>query len=184
VPAAPEAHAGVMTTSAATPQDLDVDGVCLRIASITCADAPALERFHEALSAATTHRRFFNVHPHLSPRELARFTDVDHLDREALVAFEGPEIVAVARLDRSSTRSGTAEVAFVAADRWQHRGLMTALFHCLVVRARALGIDVFVADTLASNAPMLALFRHAGLPCSSVFADGVVRVTLDLSTAS
>lgn len=50
-------------------------------------DAPWLNRFHERLSRETTRLRFFNLHPHLTPRELERFTHVDHRDREAIVAW-------------------------------------------------------------------------------------------------
>jgi GNAT superfamily N-acetyltransferase len=160
---------------------LVVDGVLLRIAPIGPADAPALDRFHEGLSGTTARRRFFNVHPHLSPGELEHFTHVDHVDRDALVAFDGDDIVAVARLERTTPGGGTGEAAFVVADRWQHRGLMTALLPRLVLRARQLGMSRLVADTLASNAPMLALLRHAGHPVTVLVADGVARVTLDVA---
>src|SRR5262249_17934604 len=81
--------------------------------------APALDRFHEGLSPATTRNRFFAVHPHLTEAELARFTTVDHVERDALVAIDGAgDVVAVARFDRLAPASPTAEVAFVVADRW------------------------------------------------------------------
>jgi RimJ/RimL family protein N-acetyltransferase len=142
--------------------------------------AAALERFHEGLSA-TTHNRFFGVHPHLSPAELARFTTVDHRDREAFVVLDGADIVAVARFDRLAPGADAAEVAFVVADAWQQHGLATDLLHRLVASARALGITRLVADTLASNRPMQAVFRHAGLPCTTALEQGVVHITIEVA---
>ena len=85
-------------------------------------DAASLLRFHHTLSPETTHLRFFAVHPELSEAELHRFTNVDHRDREAIVATVADEIVGVARFDRLEV-STDAEVAFVVADSWQGRGL-------------------------------------------------------------
>jgi RimJ/RimL family protein N-acetyltransferase len=143
--------------------------------------AAALERFHEGLSAATTRNRFFGVHPHLSAAELTRFTTVDHTDREAFVVLDGADIVAVARFDRLAPGADAAEVAFVVADAWQRHGLATDLLRRLVDRARALGITRLVADTLASNRPMQAVFHHAGLPCTTAFEHGVVHITIEVA---
>jgi RimJ/RimL family protein N-acetyltransferase len=142
-------------------------------------DDAALLRFHAGLSAETVYLRFFGVHPELSDSELARFTNVDHRDREAIVALVGSEIVGVARFDRCSERDA-AEVAFVVADGWQGRGVGTRLFHDLAARARRLGVRRFVAETLPHNRRMLAVFSHAGLPVSTTFANGVVNVSLVL----
>ena len=162
------------------PDALDANG--LRVVTMTPTLAPALNRFHEQLSAATITRRFFSVHPHLSPEELTRFTTVDHLDREALVALDdADEIVAVARFDRLSPGSSTAEVAFVVTDRWQHLGIGTALFARLAARSAELGVDTFIADTLATNRAMLAVFQHAGFPLRAQFDEGVVSVTIELA---
>ncbi len=89
------------------------------------------------------------------------------------------EIVAVARFDRVTSR--TAEVAFVVADAWQHRGIGAALFTGLAGRAQELGIDQLVADTLAGNRAMRAVFRHAGHAVDEQLASGVVTVTIELS---
>jgi len=144
--------------------------------------APALDRFHEGLTPATTRNRFFSLHPHLSPAELKRFTSVDHEDRDALVVLDADaEIVAVARFDRLGHGSTTAEVAFVVADRWQHHGVGGAVFALLAERAREVGLTRFVADTLASNQAMRAVFRNAGLAHKESLDRGVVRVTIELA---
>ena len=154
------------------------DGSSVAIVPICAGDAERLVRFHHDLSPITTYRRFFCVHPELSEREVERFTHVDHADREALVAVDGDEIVAVARLERLAG-ADRAEVAFVVADEWQGRGLGGLLFDRLAVRARQLGISTFEAETLPENQPMLAIFRHAGGKLR--MSDGVVTVTVDLT---
>jgi len=152
----------------------------LRVDPMTADSSEALVRFHEALTPSTVRNRFFRVHPHLSAAEVATFTQVDHHDREALVVWHGPEIVAIARFDRFGRDGTTAEVAFVVADSWQHQGIATSLLLRLIFRARELGVERFVADTLASNLPMRAVFRHAGYPHREEFEAGVVRVVLEL----
>jgi RimJ/RimL family protein N-acetyltransferase len=149
------------------------------IRPIEPSDAPALDRFHEALSDLTTRRRFFNVHPHLSAVELARFTTVDHVDREALVMAVADEIIAVGRLDREPG-TPTAEVAFVVSDAWQGRGAGTLLLVRLIDWARSIGVGRLVADTLSDNRPMIAVFHHSGLVTATQQDEGVLHLTLTL----
>jgi RimJ/RimL family protein N-acetyltransferase len=158
------------------------DGSIVDLLPMTPDEEARLLRFHARLSPGTTKRRFFSVHPELTPEELHRFTHVDHDRRDAIIAVAEGEIVAVARFDRLDSGSD-AEVAFVVVDDWQGRGLGTALFSRLAARARELGVSRFVAQTLPYNAPMLAVFRHAGLPITERFAGGVVDVVLELGSA-
>ena len=159
-----------------------LDRLGAQVAPISPALAPALVRFHESLSPATTRNRFFAVHPHLSIDEVTRFTTVDHLEREALVALDGDgEIIAVARFDVLPGPARAAEVAFVVADTWQHRGVGSALFARLAARAREVGVRQLVAETLPGNRAMRTVFLHAGLPCVERVADGVVTVSLQLA---
>jgi RimJ/RimL family protein N-acetyltransferase len=156
-----------------------LDGRTVRIRPISPEDVDALVLFHEGLTNETTRMRFFVMHPHLTPAELERFTHVDHHDREALVALNGSDIIAVARFDRLP-KSDDAEVAFVAADGWQGNGVGTLLLEHLARRARTEGVTRFVADTLGDNHRMLRVFRRSGLMVGSETHAGVVHVTLDL----
>lgn len=157
------------------------DGTTIGVRPIHRADADRLLRFHHTLSPETTRWRFFTFHPELSTDELHRFTNVDHRNREALVAIVDDEIVGVARWDRLDDRR--AEVAFVIADAWQGRGLGGALFGALAVHARRAGVDHFVAETLGDNQRMLEVFRRGGVPLRTRFADGVVHADMDLTAA-
>ena len=153
----------------------------LRILPMSPDMAMALAEFHERLSPDTIRNRFFTAHPHLSTDELARFTTVDHDDRDALVVLDAQRIVAVGRLDRLTPGSLTAEVAFVVDDAWQHCGVGAMLLRLLVERARQLGITRLEADTLATNTAMQAVFRHAGLPLTTGLDHGVVHVTIEVA---
>jgi GNAT superfamily N-acetyltransferase len=168
-----------MSEGAVIVDRADLDG--LRVVPMQPAMAAALDEFHERLSADTIRNRFFTAHPHLSAAELARFTTVDHRDRDAFVVLDGTRIVAVARLDRLGKDHPEAEVAFVVADEWQHHGLGARLLQVLIERATQLGITRLVADTLASNRAMLGVFHHAGLPVTASWEAGVVHVTIEVA---
>jgi GNAT superfamily N-acetyltransferase len=142
-------------------------------------DGGRLMRFHRRLSAETTRLRFFTFHPELSADELYRFTHVDHHDREAVVAVQGDEIIAVGRYDHDPG-SADAEVAFVVEDAWQGTGVGRRLFDELALRARSEGIERLTAQTLAENRRMLMLFHHCGYPVRHRFDDGVIDVEIDL----
>ena len=159
------------------------DGTVVQVRPIESTDADRLVRFHESLSLETTRLRFFSYHPHLSEREVARFTNVDHHDREALVALTGDDLLGVARYDRlEPTRD--AEVAFVVSDRWQGSGVGSLLLEHLAARARAEGLERFVAETLTENRRMLEVFAASGLVATRSWEHGVAHLVmnLDLST--
>jgi len=156
-----------------------LDGRSVSIRSITPEDGASLVRFHNGLTDETTRRRFFVVRRTLSAAEVTRFTNVDHVDREALVALNGADIVAVGRYDLLAD-SLDAEIAFVVADDWQGEGIATYLLKQLARRARAVGITRFVADTLSENYGMRDVFIRSGLPASSKAEADVVRVVLNL----
>jgi RimJ/RimL family protein N-acetyltransferase len=155
------------------------DGTEVTVRPMDPSDADALDRFHEALSPESQRLRFFVSHPHLTSKELRRFTTVDHDDREALVVVAGPDILGVARYDRLPDPT-VAEVAFVTSDDHQGSGIATMLFHQLATAARAAGIERFVAEVLPENHKMLGLFAATGLVAGRRFNDGAVDVTMTL----
>ncbi len=143
-------------------------------------DASRLDNLHERLSRETRYLRFFSPMPHLSPDMLSRFVTVDYVDRMALVATLGPEIVGVARYDVVDDRHTEAEVAFTVDDSHQGRGIGTVLLEHLAAVAADRGITRFVADTLPNNTRMLNVFRSAGFGDERRYADGVVRVSFPI----
>jgi len=151
--------------------------------AIQPSDAIALQEFHETLSDATIHHRFFHYMPHLSDRMAHRFTNVDGRNRQALVALDPANtnrIIAVTRIDRNPGTT-EAEYAAVVTDAWQGRGLGKQLSRELIDRAMASGIETLTAEVLPENRHMLHLFRDLGFPVSITFEDGVAHVRIDLT---
>ena len=106
-------------------------------------------------------------------------TGVDYVDRMALVALRGEELIGVARYDRWRHRS-EAEVAFFVDDANHGRGLATVLLEHLAARAREVGLAGFTASVLPENRKMIGVFTQAGFETATRFADGVVEVRLGL----
>jgi acyl-CoA synthetase (NDP forming)/GNAT superfamily N-acetyltransferase len=157
------------------------DGGTAHLRPITPADADALQRFHMAQSPESIYLRFFAPYPRLSDTDLHRFTNVDHVDRVALIATIGDDIIAVGRYDRIGARQdGTAEVAFNVSDRHQGRGLGSVLLEHLAAAARENGVHRFVAEVLPQNRRMLGVFRDAGYEVRHAFEDGVVSLSFDI----
>ncbi|GAA1744009.1 GNAT family N-acetyltransferase [Nonomuraea bangladeshensis] len=155
------------------------DGGTAHVRPIRPADADRLRSFYSRLSDESIYFRFFGPRPRLSDRDVERFTNVDYVDRVALIATIGTEMVAVIRYDK--TGPGEAEVAFLVEDAHQGRGVASVLLEHLAATAREQGIETFVADVLPANMRMMGVLRQAGYTAQSRFADGVVRMTLDLT---
>lgn len=75
--------------------------------------------------------------PHLSDRDVARFTQVDHVNRVAFVLTLSGQMIAVGRYD--VVRPGEAEVAFLVEDRHQGRGIAQLLLEHLAQAGRSGG---------------------------------------------
>ena len=155
------------------------DGGTVHLRPIRPDDGDRLRAFHSRLSEQTVYNRFFAYRPVLSDADVARFTQVDHADRAAIVATLHGQIVGVVRYDRLP---GTAEgeVAFVVEDAHQGRGLGPVLLEHLAAAARERGIERFTADTLPTNRAMLGVFRTAGYQVQRVLADGYVELSFSI----
>ncbi len=158
------------------------DGGTAHVRPIRPDDADALQAFHLGQSQRSTYFRFFAPLQRLPEIELARFTQVDHRGRVALVAItdsgDTERIIAVARYDR--TAATTAEVAFNVADSHHGRGLGSVLLEHLAAAARERGIHRFTAEVLPQNGRMLAVFREAGYVVQQRLDDGLVWVSFDV----
>jgi GNAT superfamily N-acetyltransferase len=170
------------------PEELRTDfqvatGAVLRLRPIRCDDAAKLVAFHTHLSFDSIYRRYFSLHPVLSTTEVKHFTQVDYVNRLALVVEDGDELVAVGRYDRYPEGT-TAEVAFVVRDDYQHLGLGHRLLDALAAAAWERGITDFSAETLSSNRAMMSVFRHSGFPVTSTseYNEISVRFPIDPET--
>jgi len=158
------------------------DGSEVEIRPITPDDKAGLTAGFERLSELSRYRRFLSPTSHLSARQLAYLTDVDHHDHEALVAIDpsSRDGLAVARYVRSAQNPGEAEFAVAVADDWQRRGLGTALLRQLAARARAEGITRFTGFVLEDNQPMRGLLQSLGEVQQRDTQDGTLEVWLDI----
>ena len=176
-----------MTDTAALPDtyptrwEADVvlrDGSVAHVRPIMPADADALRRFHARQSAESIYLRFFAPLKTLSDKDVARFTEVDHDWRVALVATLRGEIIGVARYDRLD--STTAEVAFHISDAQQGKGVGSVLLEHLAAIGQERGVAKFVADVLPQNRKMIQVFTEAGYDVNYHFEDGVIAVALQI----
>jgi GNAT superfamily N-acetyltransferase len=154
------------------------DGVSL--APLEPGDAEPLRRFWSRLSPETRYRRFMIPLASLEAAHLERLLDVDHSDREAMVALVEGEIVGVARYARRAPRPDAAELAVVVADAWQRRGVATRLLSALAHRARRAGIVCFEVMTLADNPAALGLLHRLRPAARLAFSQGVLTGTVSI----
>ncbi|MDZ5443190.1 GNAT family N-acetyltransferase [Micromonospora sp. 4G57] len=165
-------------------QPVDVllsDGTTVQLRQIRPDDAPAIVAMHARFSERTRYLRYFSPYPRIPERDLQRFVNVDHRDREAFVVLAGGRIVAVGRYERLGPGSPEAEVAFVVEDAYQGRGIGSVLLEHLADAARRFGIGHFVAEVLPANGAMLRVFSDFGYQVQRQFADGVVHLSFPIA---
>jgi nucleotide-binding universal stress UspA family protein/RimJ/RimL family protein N-acetyltransferase len=136
----------------------------------------------ERLSPESRYRRFFRSMEHMSERDLAYLTEIDHHDHEAIIAFDprsDDAAIGVARYVRSREDRKRAEAAVVVADDWQGRGLGKQLLERLSRRATEEGIERFTALVQADNHRAVDLLASLG-PTSRSFSEGLVELDIEL----
>jgi acyl-CoA synthetase (NDP forming)/GNAT superfamily N-acetyltransferase len=160
------------------------DGSTVHVRQITPDDADRIVALHARFSDRTRYLRYFSPYPRIPARDLVRFVNVDHRDREALVIAIGDDLVAVGRYERLGPAAADAEVAFVVEDAHQGRGIGSLLLEHLAEAAKAVGITRFVAEVLPENRTMLRVLYDAGFQMSREYADGVVHLTFPIAATS
>ncbi|MEV4661364.1 GNAT family N-acetyltransferase [Micromonospora echinofusca] len=165
-------------------QPVDVllsDGTTVQLRPIRPSDGPGVVAMHSRFSERTRYLRYFSPYPRIPERDLQRFVNVDHRDREAFVVLVGERIVAVGRYERLGPQAPEAEVAFVVEDAYQGRGIGSVLLEHLADAARRNDIASFVAEVLPANGAMLRVFSDFGYQVQRQFADGVVHLTFPIA---
>jgi acetyltransferase len=164
------------------------DGERLLVRPIRPEDARMELAFVEGLSDQTRYLRFFSSKQTLSPKMLARLTQVDYDNELALVAVRSAvpqdEIIAVARYVPMPD-GRTCEFAITIADRWHGKGLGTLLMRRLVAAARDSGYTTMFGQILAVNEKMLRLARNLGFAIGADPEDrSIVEARLPLTAAT
>jgi RimJ/RimL family protein N-acetyltransferase len=140
------------------------DGTTVVVRPLEASDRGALDAAVARLSPTTRLLRFAGPKPRLSKADLDRLLDLDHHDREALVAVDPRtgEGVAVARYAAVPGEPGTAELAVTVADDWQGRGLGGALTRMVIDRAGEEGFARVHALTMGENLRAQRMLRGHG----------------------
>jgi GNAT superfamily N-acetyltransferase len=146
------------------------DGTAVVIRPLRASDREAYLDTFERVGDESRYRRFFGAKPRLSPAEVRFFTEIDHHDHEALVAFDAlsGRGLGVARFIRDHRDPRTADTAITVVDAAQGHGLGRALLERLAERARQEGVERFSADVLEDNRRMVSMLVHRGAGGESV----------------
>lgn len=154
------------------------DGRTAHIRPIRPDDKDVFVEFYSRVSDQSKYYRFFSPMPRLSDRDVARFTNVDHVKRVAFVLTLQNRIIAVGRYDE--VKLGEAEVAFLVEDQHQGRGIGQLLLEHLAQAGRERGIDRFIAEVLPDNTRMIQTFRDAGYRVVSEYEEGVLQLEFSI----
>lgn len=140
------------------------NGIHLLLRPLGPDDRDELAALFARLSPESRFKRFLSPKRELTPRELAYFTDIDHLHHEAIAAVNEDDgsIAGVARYIAYADRPGVAEVSVEVADELQGVGIGTVAAIHVVRRARANGLILLTATTLWENQAAHALTRRLG----------------------
>lgn len=153
--------------------EIRLDGLSLVVRPVLPTDVAAISDLVAGLSERSAYFRFHSPVHLLSAAQLAGLVDIDHLERETLVALV-PGRKAMLRLvgigQYVATGPREVEMALVVADAWQRRGIGRALAERLLPAASDAGYDTVRASVLAENRAALALMRSLGFtaPAASV----------------
>ena len=157
------------------------DGGVVHLRPSGPADADQIRAMHSRMSSRTLYLRYFSVVSQVSDKQVAIFTDVDHVNSVGLVAVLGGQLIAAGTYHRNRTGDlDAAEVAFVVEDAQQRRGLGSILLEHLAAAAQERGIRRFTAEVLSENNQMVRVFIDAGYSVSREYDSGVVDLVFDI----
>ncbi len=201
----PYAHMAIMPYPAQLERQCTLrDGRPFVLRPIQAEDGERLQRFVRGLSERSRYMRFISALNELSPRMLARYTQIDY-DRElalaAVLEADAPGAPGVASGEPDGADTGrhsiigvvryllnpdrrSSEFAIAIADEFQRQGLGSTLMKAIIERARDRGLERIEGFVLATNAPMLQLMQALGFSIQSDRDDSSMkRVWLDLAPA-
>jgi GNAT superfamily N-acetyltransferase len=154
----------------------------ISVRSASPADRESLRKMFSRVSPGTIHLRFHVPYPEVPEWMLALMLDLDHPDKEFLLAVTDEEIVGHAMYVVLGD-SSEAEMAIIVEDGWQSRGSGKSLLSALAKRARLRGIDTFTAEVLLENRRMLGLAAAMFAGTRYTIRDGQYHVRMPLGTS-
>jgi GNAT superfamily N-acetyltransferase len=157
----------------------DARTVLIRVA--TPDDKEKLRRMFSRLSSESIYRRFHLGYSRVPEQMLDLMLDVDHYDKEALVALAEEEIVGHAMYVKLAN-SGDAEVAFVVEDGWQSKGVGKLLLSQIAEKGRFRGVETFTGQVLAENRRVLGLLNAVFAEVGHVISHSLYNFRAPLQT--
>ena len=163
------------------------DGNSVTIRPIRPEDEPLMIRFHQELSERSVYLRYFQplkLTQRVAHERLSRICFIDY-DREMVLVAERPnekgepEILAVGRLSQLHGLN-EGELAAVAIDAAQHKGLGTELYRRLIEVARKEKLGKLISNMLPENREMRGLCMRLGFKMFSSLEDNMIRAELTL----
>ncbi len=141
------------------------DGKKLTLRHIAPGDAVKEQAFIRKLSSESRYLRFHGTIKELDKKDLAKFTNPDPLNAEALIILYKGEIneeeVGVARFVIDPDIM-SCEFAIVVADEWQKHGLGSKLMKALIRHAQSRGIKRIHGSVLENNSGMRQFVKGLG----------------------
>lgn len=160
------------------------DGSKVKIRYIDLDDPLSLLEMYNSLSQDTIYNRFFIFRDKLTIEEAEKMVAISKRDEVALVGVvdreNNPAIIADARI---YVEGNTGEIGIVVQDRWQNKGLGTALVSELIREGEKRGLKRLKIYCLPDNRIMIHVGEKLGFKYS-MSELGVVRMILDLTSAN
>jgi len=156
-------------------------------------DAQALQDFIRGLSDRSRYMRFVSMMRELTPRMIARYTQIDyHRELALVVTTSEPDpanrgrkkdvVIGLAHYLRNPDGRG-AEYALVVGDDWQRLGLGGRLMRKLILAAKEQGLEYIEGMVLSDNRPMISLMTKLGFAVDHEPEDpGTRRIWLSLTS--
>lgn len=156
-------------------------GLPLLLRPVKISDEPLLKDFFYSLSDQSLNRRFMSLRQDMPHERLQEFVVIDHTKEMLILAFlkeeEVGKIVGMGQYFINEN-DHTAEVALVARDDYQGKGIGRELLSYLTYLAKKEGLLGFVAEVLVENRPMLHLFETMGFDIQRQNEAGVYELKL------
>ena len=156
-------------------------GLPLLLRPVKISDEPLLKDFFYSLSDQSLNRRFMSLRQDMPHERLQEFVVIDHTKEMLVLAClkEGDveKIVGMGQYFINEN-DHTAEVALVARDDYQGKGIGRELLSYLTYLAKKEGLLGFVAEVLVENRPMLHLFETMGFDIQRQNEAGVYELKL------
>ena len=147
----------------------------MHVRPVAAEDRAALATFLRSMSPDSL---YFRGCGHIDVEWLSDWSaQIDPGNRCGLVVTSGTPARIVAHASYSRIDDHRAEVAFEVADTLHGRGIGTLLLGQLAAIAAQNGIDVLIADVMATNRKMLAVLSESGFPITERTTANMVQVS-------